>query len=1016
MNEGVNLILSLSFSGSILAIILFVIKSLIKNKLSKSIQYYIWIVVLLRLVIPFSLENSLMNNVFYGEENVGTIVYEDNGISRSNDNNEINGTDYVVGNNVSIGINANDESIESIESNEIIAADGSNDSAQTIDSLEGNSLRTLITESTEENRTKKEYISDVNHSPYIRNIINKYALNIWFVGVILAITLNLVGYIGFMKHLEKGNKLASDAENKLLLDILKERKRFKCLKRLQNIKLYKEYEKNRSRITLFRNTYVTTPMLIGIFRPRIIIPDADYNEKQIRNILIHEITHYRRFDIGVKWLTMIVTSIHWFNPIIYFMKKEINRACELACDEEVIKNLDVAEKQEYGNTLIAVVAENKFSFGVLGATMCEEKKDLKERLVAIMEHNKKSKAVILASIILLIFIIGVSVSLGAGVGKGSKNPLNIQANAQNLKNPPNIYISAEYEETKTALMGGYSWENNGEVTLADSLNPVDFKYELDNIVSVDSKEQIIISTQKLNKDIKYDFDLAGVTIYNNGEVVEVESLQPSFMNGELYIGTPEEAGEYIYDFTLIFKDKGTVTYGFVVRVEMNEENQKTEIYDNEEYYSKEVIDLVEDNLKIIMSSPKVSSKPQDYMDKHQEEYENIIKYSYSYENDEVLEYMLFQFEKGNVEGLRGQILMSLCKELLGARNTVVDETLSPMKWYHKLEVGKEIMLPDFTYNGADSTLKLVYDTEIEQNKNYNTEGFTIVSPHIIGSYEEENKLKVFVITCTARYRLYDKVIEEESESMGPVAITYIKNSDGSYSLEEYQQPMDGAYLKKSIEEFCIMPVSGKNIEGLAEKILEGDGVDAERIRENLQENLIKHLEIHNQYGVSLYKENYQEIADLIPLTPDIMQESQSMDKFSVEERKRIELYVEVMKEAFQIENGGDGFIAVQVDTLEDLSDEGKTEVLKELTILTPSVFNYEDIKDDKTKFEYEDNGGLERTLDGTLLSVEVKKYSANKAEINGVSWFGSLGAVFPEYNANYVEGKWKLEMIRCGIS
>jgi len=68
MNEQIKLILSLSLSGSILAGIVIVMKPFIKHKLSRSIQYYIWIVVLLRLLIPFSIEDSIMNKVFYGNQ------------------------------------------------------------------------------------------------------------------------------------------------------------------------------------------------------------------------------------------------------------------------------------------------------------------------------------------------------------------------------------------------------------------------------------------------------------------------------------------------------------------------------------------------------------------------------------------------------------------------------------------------------------------------------------------------------------------------------------------------------------------------------------------------------------------------------------------------------------------------------------------------------------------------------------------------------------------------------------
>ena len=73
-----------------------------------------------------------------------------------------------------------------------------------------------------------------------------------------------------------------------------------------------------------------------------------------------------------------------------FIRREINRACELSCDEAVIKNLSAADKQAYGETLISMVAEHRYPIGVLSTTMCEEKKTLKERLVAIMGSGRRS--------------------------------------------------------------------------------------------------------------------------------------------------------------------------------------------------------------------------------------------------------------------------------------------------------------------------------------------------------------------------------------------------------------------------------------------------------------------------------------------------------------------------------------------------------------------------------------------------------------------------------------------------
>ncbi len=795
MNETVRLLLSLSLSGSILGLLILALKPLIKHRVPKSIQYYIWLIVLLRLVTPFSPENSLMNDVFYSSGPAG----ETNPAGEHNPE----------------GVNSQTGNQSGIPSG--VQTSGSTGEFPGI---------SLTLPNIMENAARGAYNNDVDHSRYLQDLLTQYIIYLWLLGVVIAITVNLAGYTRFLNCLRQGYREATDDENSLLTALLKGRKR----------------------VRLLRNKFVPTPMLIGIWRPCIIIPDVDFDEKQLKNILLHEVTHLRRFDIQVKWLTMTAASIHWFNPLVYLFKRKINQACELACDEAVIKNLSPAEKQAYGDTLISVIAEHKYPVGVLQATMSEEKKSLQERLVAIMKHHQKSRQIIILSGILLgVFLFG-AIYLGAGVGSGAASP-------------PNLYIAAEGEKTKAALKGSYSWTNGERHIQADSDHPVNFAYSLDNTVSVSGKEQLILGTRKTKNDKQYDFTIEDLTVYKDKQPVDFAGVEPGFMNGSLYLQVPPDPGEYIYVLRLNIKDdkgkaKGTVSYGFVVRVDMMN-------YDLAEH-PREVIDLVENNLEIIMSSPKESSNPMDYIKAHQNEYETIIKYSYSYNNEEVLKYMLSQFEEGNAEGLRGHLLMGLCKELLGERNNVMDETLTPAEWYAQLNVRQEVSLPDFSYGGTDPIEKLVYETEIEKNKT-SGQGFTIIAPHIFGSYVEGNKLKVFVTTFSSSYRLYDKVLSLEGGGIIPVAITYVKNADGSYSLEDYEPAQDGAYFAGSIREFCTMPTSGKNIKGLAGEILRHYG-DYEDIKKLQRENLIRHLKANGQYGVSLYQKQYQKPAGLIPLT------------------------------------------------------------------------------------------------------------------------------------------------------
>lgn len=319
MNELLKLVLSLSLSGSILALIIFAIKPLIKNKLSKTIQYYIWVIVLFRLILPFSFEESAMNKVFYHNRieskifskeeklSIGNRRYEQNSFQISNTKDNIENQDYDLG--------------------------------------------------------QVRYFNDISKDTA------SYIFLIYLIGAIVFLSINIVGYLRFLKYLKLKNISVLD-EEKLLLESLVNEK-------------YK--------VKLFRNPLINTPMLIGIFKPKIIIPDREYSESQLRNILKHEIIHLERFDILIKWIAMITKSIHWFNPMVYIIGKEINHICELACDEAVIKNLNDKEKQSYGDTLISIVSDEQSFKGALQVTMSEDKSKLKDRLMAIMNYNKKSK-------------------------------------------------------------------------------------------------------------------------------------------------------------------------------------------------------------------------------------------------------------------------------------------------------------------------------------------------------------------------------------------------------------------------------------------------------------------------------------------------------------------------------------------------------------------------------------------------------------------------------------------------
>lgn len=155
-----------------------------------------------------------------------------------------------------------------------------------------------------------------------------------------------------------------------------------------------------SRVELVESEAVSTPLLLGVVRPVIVLPVGVTDPARLRDILDHELTHVRRHDLALKWFAALVTSLHWFNPVMLLVRREIGRCCELACDEAVMEGMDETARRHYGETLLELAAHAPRGLGSLAVTLCEEKKQLKERLLCIARFKKSGPMVIFLSLVL----------------------------------------------------------------------------------------------------------------------------------------------------------------------------------------------------------------------------------------------------------------------------------------------------------------------------------------------------------------------------------------------------------------------------------------------------------------------------------------------------------------------------------------------------------------------------------------------------------------------------------------
>ena len=101
------------------------------------------------------------------------------------------------------------------------------------------------------------------------------------------------------------------------------------------------------------------PMLAGLLRPVLLLPEGRASGRMLHYALLHELTHYRRRDIWLKALMLWVCAVHWFNPLVWLMARAVERDTELACDEGAAGRLPAGERAEYGRAILEAAAAGK---------------------------------------------------------------------------------------------------------------------------------------------------------------------------------------------------------------------------------------------------------------------------------------------------------------------------------------------------------------------------------------------------------------------------------------------------------------------------------------------------------------------------------------------------------------------------------------------------------------------------------------------------------------------------------
>ena len=205
---------------------------------------------------------------------------------------------------------------------------------------------------------------------------------VWLIGAIALMLLNVVRYVRLNIKIRKNSEVISCPETR-------------------------EYTDRKINVRVWEN--VASPFMTGIFRPTLILPKTELSSEQLHNILRHEMTHFKRYDILYKWFAEFVKCVHWFNPISWYVSKQIASECEISCDMSVTKNMSGSEEMSYVSTILSLLPTGKSKQLPLTTQMASSKKILKRRFIMIKNKKTTSRFMSVLSAVIAVIMLSTTV-------------------------------------------------------------------------------------------------------------------------------------------------------------------------------------------------------------------------------------------------------------------------------------------------------------------------------------------------------------------------------------------------------------------------------------------------------------------------------------------------------------------------------------------------------------------------------------------------------------------------------
>lgn len=219
---------------------------------------------------------------------------------------------------------------------------------------------------------------------------HSFLLPLWLCGVIVFLGWHLLQHLRFLSAVHRWSEEITD-------EII-----------LEQFMLVKEELGIQDDATIKSCSCIKTPMLIGLLHPVVLLPQIHLSLDELPLILKHELVHYKRKDLCYKLLLILALSIHWFNPLVHFLVKWTLNLCEISCDEEVLQDRDTKQRMQYGESILGIIRSGHSYHTTLSTNFYSGKNEMKKRINAIMDMEKKHFSPTLFAIVILLTSVAIT--------------------------------------------------------------------------------------------------------------------------------------------------------------------------------------------------------------------------------------------------------------------------------------------------------------------------------------------------------------------------------------------------------------------------------------------------------------------------------------------------------------------------------------------------------------------------------------------------------------------------------